>query len=428
MPTAWFRQVPAYRLAAFRVVLATTTLCNYLPVVSGWLLEAAASPATTATIPWLVHVPLPVVTGLLVLGWVAGLALLAGWRTSPSAAYLAALGVYGYAVGNHSHNGFLHLLLLTLVACAADGLTLRRLAGGRDMDATCPAWPERLLRLQLAIVYFHTSIDKVFSPEWGLRGLRLTHLESTRVLPGVADLERGLAAVIARVPGPMSVAITAGEMGMAIGLALRRLWPFAMAGNIAFALALEFLLVPAMFPWDLLALMILFLPAADGAYRVRLNGRCETCRAQRRVLAALDWTRRLDLNETAADGGVFGIETPRGWRFTGWRAVGLVPWVLPAPFLSLLVLLRFGSEVVGRRTVGFSLDDVVFVVLPLAVLLLLPAADRGAARAAFERFATTWNRGLCRLAGAGDATTACARHRRAGAAAPVAPRRGVGPA
>ena len=411
MLDSWFREVPAYRMAAFRVVLATTTLCNYLPVLTGWLLEAAASPATTASMPWVVHVPLPAVVGLLVLGWVAGAALLAGWRPQLSAGYLAMLGVYGYAVGNHSHNGFLHLLLLALVACSADGLTLRRLAGGRDTDAACVAWPERLLRLQLAIVYFHTSIDKMFSPEWGVRGLRLTHLESTRVLPGLADLERGIAGAIARVAGPMSVATIVGEMGMAVGLALRRLWPLAMAGNIAFALSLEFLLVPAMFPWDLLALMILFLPAADGAYRVRLSPGCGTCEAQRRALAALDWTRRLDLGETVADRGPFGIETPGGRRFSGWRAAGLLPWVLPAPFLSVLILLRFGSEAVGRWTVGFRLDDVVFVVLGLGVLLLLPVADRGASRAAFEGVAPVWNRALRRALGSAGPTDACLRHR-----------------
>ena len=193
MLDSWFRAVPAYRIAAFRVVLATTTLCNYLPVVTGWLLQAAASPSTTASIPWFIHLPPPVVIVLLLLGYAAGIALLLGWRPSLAATWLVALGACGYAAGNHSHNGFLHLLLLALVACSADGLTLRRLAGGRDTDATCPVWPERLLRLQLAIVYFHTSIDKMFSPEWGLGGLRLTHLESTRVLPGVADLERGIA-------------------------------------------------------------------------------------------------------------------------------------------------------------------------------------------------------------------------------------------
>ena len=152
MLDSWFRAVPAYRIAAFRVVLATTTLCNYLPVLTGWLLQAAASPATTASIPWLVHLPLPVVAVLLALGYAAGLALLVGSRPSLAAAYLVALGAYGYAAGNHSHNGFLHLLLLALMACSADGLTLRRLAGNRDTDANCPAWPERLLRLQLAIV------------------------------------------------------------------------------------------------------------------------------------------------------------------------------------------------------------------------------------------------------------------------------------
>ena len=413
MLDSWFREVPAYRIAAFRVVLATTTLCNYLPVITGWLLEAAASPATTASIPWVVHVPLPAVAGLLVLGWVAGFALLAGWGASLSAAYLAALGVYGYAVGNHSHNGFLHLLLLALAACSADGLSLRRLAAGRDTDATCPAWPERLLRLQLAIVYFHTSIDKMFSPEWGLRGLRLTHLESTRVLPGIAHLERGIAGAIAGVAGPLSVATMVGEMGVAVGLTLRRLWPLAVAGNVAFALSLEFLLVPAMFPWDLLALMILFLPAADGAYRVQLSPGCGTCQAQRRVLAALDWTRRLDLSETVADRVPFSIETPTGRRFTGWRAIGLLPWALPAPFLSFLILLRFGSEFVGRGTVGFSLDDIVFVLLGLGALLLLPAADRGAARTAFERLAPVWNLALCGALGVAGPMDACPRHREA---------------
>ena len=410
MLDSWFRAVPAYRIAAFRVVLATTTLCNYLPVLTGWLLQAAGSPSTTASIPWLVHVPLPVVAVLLALGYAAGLALLAGWRPSLAAAYLVALGVYGYAAGNHSHNGFLHLLLLALVACSADGLTLRRLAGGRDTDATCPAWPESLLRLQLAIVYFHTSIDKMFSPEWGLGGLRLTHLESTRVLPGIADLERGIAAAIARAPGTASVAVIAGEMFTAVGLALRPLWPYAIAANVAFALALEFLLVPAMFPWDLLALMILFPPAADGAYRVRLSAGCGTCEAQRRLLATLDWTRRLDLRETPAYRGSLCIDTPRGRRYSGWRAVGLLPWALPAPFLSLLIVLRFGSEHVGRWTLGFSFDDIVFVVLGFAALLLPPAADRGVARKAFERLAPLWNRALRRALRITGSTDGCPRH------------------
>ena len=118
MLDSWFRAVPAYRIAAFRVVLATTTLCNYLPVLTGWLLQAAASPETTASIPWLIHVPLPVVAVLLALGYAAGRrapAWAGGRRSRPPC--LVALGAYGYAAGNHSHNGFLHLLLLALVAC-----------------------------------------------------------------------------------------------------------------------------------------------------------------------------------------------------------------------------------------------------------------------------------------------------------------------
>lgn len=129
------------------------------------------------------------------------------------------------------------------------------------------------------------------------------------------------------------------------------------------------------------------------------------------MLAALDWTRRLDLSENVADRGPFAIETPRGRRFSRWRAIGLLPWVLPAPFLGLLILVRFGAEAVGRWTLGFNFDDVVFVVLGLAVLLLLPLADRGAARMAFEQVASVWNRALCRALGVAGPMAACPRHR-----------------
>jgi len=411
MLDSWFQAVPAYRLAAFRVVLATTTLCNFLPILSRWLLQGAGSPATTATIPWVPHLPLPVVVCLLAVGFVAGITLMAGWRPSAAAAYLVALGIYGYALGNHSHNGFLHLLLLALVALSTDGLTLQRLVAANDTAATCPAWPERLLRLQLSMVYFHTAVDKMFSPAWGVGGLRLSFLTGTRYLPGIALFHHWSLATIGAFPGLVSVVIIAGEIGLAVGLAVRRLWPYAVAVNIAFALALEFLLLPAMFPWDLMALMILFLPAADRAYQVHLGTHCGTCQAQRQVLSALDWTRRLDLSRETEKGDGLCIETPTGRRFSGWRAVAFLPLALPAPFLSLLILFRFGSRFVGLRVLGIGLDDFVFVLLGLGAILLLPMADRGVARALFERIAPIWNRALCRALRVGLTRETCPPHR-----------------
>ena len=157
--------------------------------------------------------------------------------------------------------------------------------------------------------------------------------------------------------------------------------------------------------------MILLLPAADGGYRVGLGAGCGTCQAHRRVLSSLDWTRRPDLREETDAHRGFSIEMPGGRCFNGWRAVGLLPWALPAPFLSLLIALRFGSEFVGHRTLGFSLDDVLFVLLGLWALLLLPVADHGPARAAFERMAPIWNRALRRALPIKAPTDRCPRPR-----------------
>ena len=254
----------------------------------------------------------------------------------------------------------------------------------------------------------------MFSPEWGLGGLRLTHLESTRVMPGIADLERGIAAAIARAPGIASLAVIAGEMFTAVGLALRRLWPYAIAANIAFALALEFLLVPAMFPWDLLALMILFLPAADGAYRVRLSVglrdvRCRSADCLRRSTGRGGWTctrHPRTVGRSASRRRAAGVTA-------GGAPSALLPWALPAPFLSLLIVLalRLGVHRPLDRQASASTTWCSWC-WPSLALLLLPAADRGMARTLFERLAPVWNRALRRALRTTGSTDDCPRHRR----------------
>ncbi|MDX1382210.1 MAG: HTTM domain-containing protein [Thermoanaerobaculia bacterium] len=322
MLDSWLRPVPAYRLAAFRVVVAATSLCKFLPVLADWLLAAAASPATTATLPWLPHVPTAGVAVLLGLGFVAAGSLLVGWRPATSALYLAGLGAWGYAAGNHSHNGLLHVLLLVLVACSSERLSLSRLVREDDAGATCAGWPERLLRVQLSIVYFHTAVDKIWSPLWGLDGLRLTYLESTRALPGLAELHRWTLAALAAHAGTMSVAVIVAELALAVGLLLPPLWPALPIANAAFALALEFLLEPALFPWDLLAVTLLFLPAADRAFVARLDAGCGAYRLQRRLLAALEQHgRRLGHQRVRLDTNGTLTEAIRMYRRSGYAEI-----------------------------------------------------------------------------------------------------------
>ena len=99
--------------------------------------------------------------------------LLLGWARAFARGFSPRVGAWVMLLDpeHYSHNAHFHLTLLALVGCASDGLSLRRSCSEDDGDASrCPAWPEHLVRLQVAIVFFYAALDKVFSPFWGMLG------------------------------------------------------------------------------------------------------------------------------------------------------------------------------------------------------------------------------------------------------------------
>jgi hypothetical protein len=103
---------------------------------------------------------------------VAAWFLLLGIYPRISAAFLAASGAYVFLLdwSHFSHNAHLHLLLLALLACSNDRVSLWRLVQPDDGQAATLAWPERLVIIQLSIVFFFTALDKVVNPAWGASG------------------------------------------------------------------------------------------------------------------------------------------------------------------------------------------------------------------------------------------------------------------
>ena len=392
MPRAeggWFDPVPAYRLATLRVCLAVVTLVFHVPKFNG-LLEAYTASAFHVA-PAFAWIPTPGRgAGIFLMGLqhIAGWGLLLGWWPRLAAWTLAGAGAYIMALDpeHYSHNAHFHLTLLALVGCAADRLSLRRLVLGADDDARAPAWPERLIRLQLAIVFLFAAVDKVLSPHWRMTGAVLTAPGFAPHAMGLAALQRANQVVLGAVPGVLSVATIATELGLAVALVLPGLAALAIGLSVGFMMYLEFMVRPGVFAWDVLIALLLLSPAADRSWSV-----VHAARGIRPLLARLDWMRRLQwvapivpsvqsndtIEGTKASGGLH-LVSPRGRVFCGLAAVCALPAALPGPVLVGLVVARFGGGFLAARGFG-RWDDLPFLALGAYLACGLIVTARAAA-------------------------------------------------
>jgi len=145
---------------------------------------------------------------LALLQYAAAAGLLLGVAVPPCGWFLAGVGFYVMLLDpeHYTHNAHFHLILLALLGCSQDGLSLAHLVREGAAAARCPAWPERLARLQVGIVFFYAALDKVFSPFWGLSGRRLGALRMADHGFGLALVQRLNQAVTRTAPAALSVA------------------------------------------------------------------------------------------------------------------------------------------------------------------------------------------------------------------------------
>jgi HTTM domain len=393
----WFDLVPAYRLASLRVCLAVITLVFHVPKFNGFLDAYTASAFhVPPAFAWVPTPSRPIGLALMVLQHVAAWGLLLGWAPRLGAWFLAGAGFYVMSLDPeyYSHNAHFHLTVLALVGCATDRLSLRRLLFDDSAEARCPAWPEHLVRIQLAIVFFYAALDKILSPHWGLSGAVLAAQRLAAHAPGLAWLQRLNTALIAGIPGVLSLATIATELFLAVAFLVRTLWPFGIAAAIGFMAYLEFIVRPGVFAWDVLAALLVFTPAGDRAWQVTYAPHCPACRWNRALLSPLDWLRRLrwvDVMPSVARPsphefagvnarGALHLVSPRNRAFCGLGALRALPAVLPGPLLIVLVVARFGGGFLAARGYG-QWDDLPFLVLGVYLASWLPEVARSVVRA-----------------------------------------------
>jgi hypothetical protein len=380
----WFGFVPSYRLATFRTAVALLTIVFHVPKFNVFIYDYTASafhvPPTFASLP----APTPLLGALLAgLQYVAAAGLLLGVGASTGAWFLAVVGLYVMLLDPeyYSHNAHFHLTLLALVGCARDRISLRRLIGGRDADARCPGWPERLVRIQVAIVFFYAALDKVLSPFWGFSGRRLLALQVAEHGLGLNWIQRLNQAAARTAPALLSVGTIAIEFFLAAAALLRPLWRVGLVVGLVFIIYLEFLVKPGLFTWDMLAAGLLFLPAGDGGWQAHSDRHCAACRRTGAVLLRLDWLRRLREIPRAHDGGGLresaGLElvSPGGRAYHGFEAVRILPTILVGPLFVVMALARFGGGFLSARDLG-SWDVLPYVLLAGYLALWVPGVDR----------------------------------------------------
>jgi len=396
---SWFAPIPAYRLATFRVALAVTTLVFHVPKFNG-LIEGYVSSTfhVPRALPWIPPLTRMESAAFVVLQYVASAGLLLGLAPRVCAWFLAAVGFYVIALDpeHYAHNAQFHLTLLALIGCSNDRVPLLRLLRGEDSGDRCPAWPERLVRIQLSIVFFYAALDKIFSPYWGLSGALLASLAVADHGGWLAGLQRASQVVIHAFAGPMSVMTIAIEVFLAVAFLFRPLWPAGVVAGFVFVVYLEFLVRPGVFTWDTLASLIMLVPANDRSWTVIYDPECVSSRWKRTTLVRLDWLRRLQWVPT---GDARGVETrpmtagddglrlvnPRGRVYRGLEALRVLPVLLPGPVFVIMALARFGGGFLAARGYG-PWDDLPFLMLGgLFVLWILTWQGYASSTAAVRR-------------------------------------------
>jgi predicted DCC family thiol-disulfide oxidoreductase YuxK len=264
-------------------------------------------------------------------------------------------------------------------ACSLD--RLRRVLRGAEEVEDAPLivpWAQRLIQLQVALIYLITVADKWPGDVWR----NGTAIYWALRLPGLARFPVPLLdgdhlwVVNLATYGTLIV-----ELSLATLIWVPRLRLYVLAAGVLLHLGIEYSMNIPLFSFLMIAPYIAFLRQADlerfaawarkalAGARLRLlyDGQCDFCRSSLLVVRFLDVFRLityLDFHDSAALGTVPGVRAEEvehamivvnrnGRQFSGFYAFRTLAWRLPALWLLVPLLYLPGVPWAGRRAYGW---------------------------------------------------------------------------
>jgi len=374
---AWHGDVPAVRLAAFRTFLALYVLTLYrglltrdLRALARWEFHSPFVDGLPIPPAWM-H---PGIEGLIVL---AALGLFFGVAARAAAFGLAAIGFWIVLLDQDffKHNLWLCINLLFLLGFAPGRIRLWDLFTGRARAVRAAAWPERLVRMQIAIAFGFATVHKIVGRDWGLEGARMAQLVNAKShLIALAPLDSANDFALSAAPGAISAFVIVLEAAIFVYLLRPKPWWLAATLVAGFAAYIEVLLRPLLFSWMVGTSILLIVPVGGATCRIVTASDCARCTRRRRWTSALDWFGRVtfepgtDCQPERCSGWVVhdGAETLRGLR-----AMARVAFTSVVPVFGFVIL----AGAAGLRWRASHVSGLDLLVLAMAGVAALAAVE-----------------------------------------------------
>jgi hypothetical protein len=280
--------------------------------------------------------------------WAAAALIVSGRWARPALVVASALLVYTMlcdrlAFHNYKHTMATFALLLAFAPCD------RHLVLGRPPIAdAAPLWVQRLIQLQVSIMYVASSGSKALDAEWRsgtmMREMIIvfSRLLERRGVPHdwIVAMQTPLAASL------IAKGAIATEMLLAVALWSPRLRRVALWVGLMFHLSISLMTPVQLFTAMMLASYVCFATPDSRARGLRFDPKRATGLAN--IIDGLDWLRRFRLEK--AKGSAFIVVARDGRELTGLGAARELFGAVPAlfPFWPLVAL----AAIVAARTRG----------------------------------------------------------------------------
>ena len=215
---------------------------------------------------------------------------------------------------------------------------------GRKTKRDGPLWAQRLMQLQLSIVYLASGVSKLLDPDWrgglvlGTRFVRDAHNAIDHGVP------RAIVDFVVRpdVAAAISKLAIATELFLAIGLFVPRTRLFALWWGVMFHVAIELTNKVQIFTWLTLSLYALHALPGNRTRKVQYDPSRVGARSMAGVVWSLDWLARFELVERP---GRWTVVDRDGAAKQGLAAIALIARCLPISFpIGLPMWLVFGAR------------------------------------------------------------------------------------